>query len=37
MKSRVGKKLVGDVDYESASKRAGYITPVPGKIQISVK
>jgi len=30
--NKVGKKLVGDVDYESASKRAGYITPVPGGV-----
>lgn len=25
-------KLTGDVDYESASKRAGWITPVPGGV-----
>jgi methylenetetrahydrofolate dehydrogenase (NADP+) / methenyltetrahydrofolate cyclohydrolase len=25
-------KLVGDVEYESASKRAGWITPVPGGV-----
>ncbi len=25
-------KLVGDVDYESAAKRASYITPVPGGV-----
>lgn len=25
-------KLVGDVDFESASKRAGFITPVPGGV-----
>lgn len=27
-----GKGLVGDVDYEGASKRAGHITPVPGGV-----
>ncbi|XP_044265161.1 C-1-tetrahydrofolate synthase, cytoplasmic isoform X1 [Tribolium madens] len=27
-----GQKLVGDVDYESASKVASYITPVPGGV-----
>lgn len=26
------KKLVGDVDFESASKKASYITPVPGGV-----
>jgi methylenetetrahydrofolate dehydrogenase (NADP+)/methenyltetrahydrofolate cyclohydrolase len=25
-------RLIGDVDYESASKRAGWITPVPGGV-----
>ncbi len=25
-------KLVGDVDYEAAAKRAGWITPVPGGV-----
>jgi len=25
-------KLTGDVDFESASKRAGWITPVPGGV-----
>ena len=25
-------RLVGDVDYESASRRAGFITPVPGGV-----
>jgi len=25
-------KLVGDVDYEAAAERAGWITPVPGGI-----
>jgi len=27
-----GQRLVGDVDYESASKVASYITPVPGGV-----
>lgn len=27
-----GQRLVGDVHYESASKVAGYITPVPGGV-----
>lgn len=27
-----GKGLVGDVEYEGASKRAGHITPVPGGV-----
>ncbi|MGE5590248.1 MAG: bifunctional 5,10-methylenetetrahydrofolate dehydrogenase/5,10-methenyltetrahydrofolate cyclohydrolase, partial [Bacillota bacterium] len=30
--NRVDDKLVGDVDYESASQVAGYITPVPGGV-----
>lgn len=30
--SRVGEKLVGDVDFESVSKVAGYLTPVPGGV-----
>jgi methylenetetrahydrofolate dehydrogenase (NADP+)/methenyltetrahydrofolate cyclohydrolase len=25
-------RLVGDVDYDSAAERAGYITPVPGGV-----
>jgi len=25
-------KLTGDVDFESASKKAGWITPVPGGV-----
>jgi methylenetetrahydrofolate dehydrogenase (NADP+)/methenyltetrahydrofolate cyclohydrolase len=25
-------KLVGDVDYEPVSKKAGWITPVPGGV-----
>ena len=31
-----GYRLVGDVNFQEASKVAGYITPVPG-IQISKK
>ena len=27
-----GQRLVGDVDYEAASKVAGFITPVPGGV-----
>ena len=27
-----GKRLVGDVEYESAARRAGWITPVPGGV-----
>jgi methylenetetrahydrofolate dehydrogenase (NADP+)/methenyltetrahydrofolate cyclohydrolase len=30
--NRVDDKLVGDVEFESASKVAGYITPVPGGV-----
>ena len=30
--NRVGTKLVGDVHFESASKVAGWITPVPGGV-----
>jgi len=30
--SRVGKKLVGDVEFETALKRASFITPVPGGV-----
>lgn len=30
--SSVKGKLVGDVDFESAKKRAGFITPVPGGV-----
>ena len=30
--NRVGDKLVGDVEFEEAQKRASYITPVPGGI-----
>ncbi len=28
--NRVGDKLVGDVDFDAVSKKAAYITPVPG-------
>jgi methylenetetrahydrofolate dehydrogenase (NADP+)/methenyltetrahydrofolate cyclohydrolase/formyltetrahydrofolate synthetase len=27
-----GKRLVGDIDYESVAEKAGYITPVPGGV-----
>ncbi|MEW6308218.1 MAG: bifunctional methylenetetrahydrofolate dehydrogenase/methenyltetrahydrofolate cyclohydrolase FolD [Bacillota bacterium] len=30
--NRVGDKLVGDVGYDSAAQKAGYITPVPGGV-----
>ncbi|QQG48032.1 MAG: bifunctional 5,10-methylene-tetrahydrofolate dehydrogenase/5,10-methylene-tetrahydrofolate cyclohydrolase [archaeon] len=30
--NRVGDKLVGDADFESVSKKASYITPVPGGV-----
>ena len=30
--NRVGEKLVGDVDFDGAKKRAAYITPVPGGV-----
>lgn len=30
--NRVDGKLIGDVEYEAAAKRAGYITPVPGGV-----
>lgn len=30
--TKVGDKIVGDVDFESAKKRAGFITPVPGGV-----
>ncbi|OGW75550.1 MAG: bifunctional 5,10-methylene-tetrahydrofolate dehydrogenase/5,10-methylene-tetrahydrofolate cyclohydrolase [Omnitrophica bacterium RBG_13_46_9] len=30
--NRVGDKLVGDVEFESARDRAGFITPVPGGV-----
>lgn len=28
--NRIGDKLVGDVDFENVSKKASYLTPVPG-------
>ncbi|MDD3486799.1 MAG: bifunctional 5,10-methylenetetrahydrofolate dehydrogenase/5,10-methenyltetrahydrofolate cyclohydrolase [Candidatus Moranbacteria bacterium] len=30
--NRDGKKLLGDVDFENVSKKASYITPVPGGV-----
>lgn len=30
--NRVGDKIVGDVEFEEAAKRASYITPVPGGV-----
>ena len=30
--NRVDGKLVGDVDFETVSQVAGYITPVPGGV-----
>jgi methylenetetrahydrofolate dehydrogenase (NADP+)/methenyltetrahydrofolate cyclohydrolase len=30
--NRVNDKIVGDVEFEKAQKRAGYITPVPGGV-----
>lgn len=30
--NRVGDKILGDVEFEGASKRAAYITPVPGGV-----
>ena len=30
--SEKGYKIVGDVDYENVSKKASYITPVPGGV-----
>jgi methylenetetrahydrofolate dehydrogenase (NADP+)/methenyltetrahydrofolate cyclohydrolase len=30
--NRVDGKLVGDVEFEPAAKRAGFITPVPGGV-----
>jgi methylenetetrahydrofolate dehydrogenase (NADP+)/methenyltetrahydrofolate cyclohydrolase len=30
--NRVGGKLMGDVDFESVSKKASFITPVPGGV-----
>lgn len=30
--NRVGEKIVGDVEFDAASKKASYITPVPGGV-----
>ena len=30
--NRIGKKIVGDVDFENVKEVAGYITPVPGGV-----
>ncbi len=30
--NQVGKKIVGDVEFDKASQRAGFITPVPGGV-----
>lgn len=30
--NRVGEKIAGDVEFEAASKKAAYITPVPGGV-----
>ncbi|BAF69825.1 bifunctional methylenetetrahydrofolate dehydrogenase/methenyltetrahydrofolate cyclohydrolase FolD [Nitratiruptor sp. SB155-2] len=30
--NKVGNKIVGDVDFENVSKKASYITPVPGGV-----
>jgi methylenetetrahydrofolate dehydrogenase (NADP+) / methenyltetrahydrofolate cyclohydrolase len=30
--NRIGKKLVGDVDFDSVKEAAGFITPVPGGV-----
>lgn len=30
--NRVGDKIIGDVEFEAASQRASYITPVPGGV-----
>ena len=30
--NKVGDKIVGDVEFEEAQKRASYITPVPGGV-----
>jgi len=32
LESKTGRRLVGDVDFESVSKIASYITPVPGGV-----
>ena len=30
--NRVGDKILGDVEFEGASQKAAYITPVPGGV-----
>ena len=30
--SKKGEKIVGDVDFKSVSKKAGYVSPVPGGV-----
>jgi len=30
--NKVGERIVGDVEFEGASARAAYITPVPGGV-----
>jgi methylenetetrahydrofolate dehydrogenase (NADP+)/methenyltetrahydrofolate cyclohydrolase len=30
--NKVGNKIVGDVDFDAVSKKASYITPVPGGV-----
>ena len=30
--NKVGDKIVGDVEFDAASQRAAYITPVPGGV-----
>jgi len=30
--NKVGDKIVGDVEFDEAAKRAGFITPVPGGV-----
>jgi len=30
--NRIGDKIIGDVEFEGAEKRAGFITPVPGGV-----
>ena len=30
--NRVGDKIIGDVEFEAASARSSYITPVPGGV-----
>jgi methylenetetrahydrofolate dehydrogenase (NADP+)/methenyltetrahydrofolate cyclohydrolase len=30
--NRIGDKIVGDVEFEAAERKASYITPVPGGV-----